>query len=80
MTHTVFKCPDCGQKFKVSGGAFSCGLYGFSQANMDYNLLEKINKSGKERVKEGMRRAVDYEDCVSSDREWVIEQSDDGFY
>jgi hypothetical protein len=79
MTHTVFKCRDCGQKFKVSGGAFSCGLYAFSKESMEYNQLEKINESGKERVKQGMRRAIDYDEHCNSRHDFVVESSDDGF-
>lgn len=79
MTHTVFKCPTCDQKFKVSGGAHSCGLYAFSSDSMDYNLLEQINKSGTERVSEGMKRAVDYDDHCTTSHDFVVEASDDGF-
>jgi len=79
MTNTIFKCPQCGQKFKVSGGAFSCGLYGFSKEQMEYNLLEKIDESGKERVTEGMRRATDYDEHCDMRQEFVVESSDDGF-
>lgn len=78
MTNTIFKCPDCGQKFKVSGGAFSCGLYAFSTESMEYNLLEEINKSGRDRVTEGMNRATDYDEHCGSRHDFVVESSDDG--
>lgn len=79
MTNTIFKCPECGQKFKVDGGAVSCGLYAFSSESMEYNLLEDINESGRDRVKEGMRRAIDYDDHCNMRQEFVVESSDDGF-
>jgi hypothetical protein len=46
---------------------------------MDYNLLEQINKSGTERVSEGMKRAVDYDDHCTTSHDFVVEASDDGF-
>ena len=79
MTNTIFRCPESGQKFKVSGGAFSCRLYAFSKESMEYNLLEEINESGRDRVVEGMKRATDYSDRCNSRHDFVVESSDDGF-
>lgn len=79
MTNTVFKCPECEQKFKVEGGAVSCGLYAFSDDSMEYNLLEQISESGRDRVTEGMKRATDYDDHCNMRQEFVVETSDDGF-
>ena len=72
MTQEIFECPECGKRFKVSGGAFSCSLYGFNQEEMEYNQLEKIDESGYDRIVEGKKRALLYDDHGEKSTAFVV--------